>query len=75
MTRPEGMNKPYILGKDGQERMIRNGWRLMLSEWGETEADTFARLSAKWEKVKIYEDTTMVRGYHKHFAMVKNYRH
>lgn len=62
------------LGKDGQNRMLRNGWRLELADISEEvyNADMlYSRLSESYENVKIYYDTTMIRGLHKNFAMCK----
>lgn len=64
--------KVNYLGSKGQERMIKNGWRIKLVEFGETSDQLYERLSKRYSKVKVYYDTTRVRGYHEYFAMVKN---
>lgn len=61
-----------VLSNKEQERMVNNGWRLMLADsYSETESALYARLSEKWEKVKIYESTTQIRGLHSMYAMCK----
>ena len=64
--------KVNYCGKAQQERMIKNGWTLKLAEVGEFEEELYERLSKEgYSQVKIYYDTTMIRGLHKYFAMVK----
>ena len=66
------MNNPRYLGGKEQDRMIANGWRIMLKEsMNESPEEMFERLSKTYPKVKIYWDTTRVRGLHNYFAMVK----
>lgn len=62
-------------GRKQQEQMIARGWRLKLSrDWEESvNADKlYDRLSQEWKQVKIYYDTTAVRGLHNNFAFVKD---
>ena len=66
-----GTKRVYYCGGDAQERMCRNGWTLMLSEFRETPEELFTRLSARYSKVKVYYDTTCVKGLHSYFAFVK----
>lgn len=65
------MNKPRYCGRKEQERMTSNGWRIELAEFRESPEEMYKRLSRYHEQVKIYWDTTMVKGYHEYFAMVK----
>lgn len=62
------------LGKDRQRYMLRNGYCIELSENFTEECDAdalYSRLSESYENVKIYYDTTMIRGLHKNYAMCK----
>lgn len=66
--------KVNYCGKDAQERMIKNGWRIELQAYAnENEQDMYDRLEAtgKYKDIKIYYSTTRIRGYHSFFAMVK----
>ena len=64
--------KINYLGKDGQERMIRNGWMLRLrNSYNESPEDMHKRLSSYYSDVRIYWCGTMVRGVHSYFAMCK----
>ena len=65
------MKYPNYLGGKGQKRMIENGWRIELRKSCESYEALYERLSKEYSKVKVYYDTTMIRGYHKYFAMVK----
>lgn len=66
------MNNVRYCGGNEQERMIANGWRIELPEnCRETPEEIYERLSQRYGKVKVYYDTTMVRGYHDYFAMVR----
>lgn len=61
------------LSKVGQERMIRNGWVLMLPlNYMENIEEMHKRLSVEYSDVRIYWCGTMVRGIHNYFAMCKN---
>ena len=64
--------KVNYLGGKGQERMIKNGWTIKLVKFDETSDQLYERLSQRYSKVKVYYNTTRVRGYHKYFAMVKD---
>jgi len=63
----------YVLELDGQERMIKNGWRIMVKNSSrESNEDLIKRLNVLgYNKIKLYEETTNVRGYHHVFAMCK----
>lgn len=66
--------KVNYCGKDAQKRMISNGWRIELQDnSNESEQALYDRLEAtgNYTDIKIYYNTTMIRGYHKFFAMVK----
>jgi hypothetical protein len=60
----------YCGGKQ-QERMIKNGWRMILAEFRETPEELYERLVARGYKVKVYWDSTRIRGIHDYFAFVK----
>src|SRR5690606_27887310 len=63
-----------ILGKEGQSRMLRNGWELKLKQWilkrptdryksEETDEEFIERLiKSGYKKIKLYYVTTYVRG-------------
>jgi hypothetical protein len=60
-------------GKDAQERMIRNGWRLQLKQsYNESPEAMYERLSKRYKTVKIYWVGTMIKGIHEYFAFCKN---
>lgn len=65
--------KVNYLGREGQERMIRNGWKIMLPiNYTETAEKMFERLSNMgYTHIKIYWESTAIRGLHKYIAMVK----
>lgn len=64
--------KVNYCGGAQQERMIANGWRIALSEFRETPEELLERLTkAGYSKVKVYYESTRVRGIHDYFAMVK----
>ena len=66
------MKVNYCGGK-AQERMERNGWRLVIRDsYRETEEQLYERLSKKYDDVRIYWCGTMIPGIHDIFAMVKN---
>lgn len=66
------MNKPRYCGGTEQDEMEARGWRVMVKEhMNETAEEMFERLIKSYSKVKIYWDTTRVRGLHSYFAMVK----
>ena len=72
-----------ILGKEAQERMIRNGWELKLTrrllkqptdryKSEETDEEFIERLiKADYKKIKLYYTITYIRGYYNTIAMVK----
>jgi len=74
-----------ILGKEGQSRMIRNGWDLKLKQWileqptdryksEETDEEFIERLiKSGYKKIKLYYTTTYIRGSYKTIAMVKRW--
>ena len=66
-------SRVYYCGGEQQKRMCKNGWRLMLGEpYNEDANHMYNRLSKEYKQVKIYYDTTMVRGLHEYFAFVKD---
>lgn len=66
------MNNPRYCGGKEQEKMIARGWKLKIAEDPrETPREIFDRLIQSYDRVKIYYDTTRVRGLHSYFAMVK----
>lgn len=65
--------KVNYCGGAAQERMERNGWRLVIRDsYNETEEQLYERLSKKYDDVRIYWCGTMIPGIHDIFAMVKN---
>ena len=63
----------YVLGRKRQDEMIARGWSIKVkNSCFETTEEFETRLKGKYKKVKLYEDTTMVRGLHEVFAMVKD---
>lgn len=72
LTNGEKINVNYGSGKL-QERMERNGWRMMLREnYRESPSELYERLKANgYKQVKVYWDSTMIRGLHTYFAFVK----
>ena len=66
------MNNVRYCGGKEQERMLKNGWWIELAEnYSETPERMYERLSQRYSKVKVYYDTTMIRGLYSYFAMVK----
>lgn len=62
----------YVLSGKRQDTMIHNGWRLCLAKsYCETEQQMYDRLINLYSDVRIYEDTTMIRGLHSIFAMCR----
>lgn len=60
-------------GRHAQDRMIKNGWSIRLREnYSEYPQDLYDRLSVDYKQVKIYWDSTAIRGCHTYFAMVRN---
>ena len=69
------MKVNYCGGK-AQERMERNGWRLVIrNSYNETEEQLYDRLSRNYEDVRIYWCGTRIPGIHDIFAMVKKKKH
>lgn len=67
----ENIKINYCGGKQ-QDRMIKNGWRLILAEHNESPTEIYNRLIEKgYKQVKVYYNTTQIRGLHKYFAFVK----
>ena len=66
------MTVNYCGGKQ-QEKMIKNGWRVELAKsYNESPEEIKDRLTGcGYSKVKVYYDTTRIRGFHTYFAMVK----
>ena len=64
------MDKAYLLGPKGQDRMCDNGWRIYCISPFKSREEIAKELSY-YDKVKIYEASTRVRGLHSYFAMVK----
>jgi hypothetical protein len=60
-------------GRAAQERMIKNGWRMKLTlNCHEDEQELYDRLiNLGYKEVKVYWDTTCIRGLHSYFAFVK----
>ena len=55
-----------------QEAMSKNGWILKLRDSDdESPEKMYERLSKDYEKVKVYWESTMIRGLHTYFAFVK----
>ncbi len=66
------MNTVRYCGRKEQDRMCANGWRIKLAEsYTESPEAMFERLSKAYKQVKVYYDTTQIRGLHSYFAMVK----
>lgn len=65
--------KVNYCGREAQERMIKNGWRLILTEsYRETPEELYNRLVAQgYKQVKVYWEGTRIRGIHNYFAFVK----
>lgn len=64
--------KVRYCGAKEQDRMIKNGWKIELPiNYQEQPEAIFKRLQKEYAKVKIYYSTTMIRGLHEYFAMVK----
>jgi hypothetical protein len=66
------MKVNYCGGKQ-QEKMMKNGWRIELAQsYTESPEEIYNRLTdCGYSKVKIYYETTRIRGLHSYFAMVK----
>jgi hypothetical protein len=60
-------------GREAQERMSRNGWRLYVRDsYQETCEQLYERVSGYgYKQVKIYWCGTMVKGIHSYFAFAK----
>lgn len=65
--------KVNYCGNEQQKRMIKNGWTLMLAEsYKETPEHMYDRLTkCGYEQVKVYWESTQIRGMHAYFAFVK----
>ena len=65
--------KVNYCGRKQQDRMEKNGWFLMLAEFGETPEELYKRLTEEghYKQVKVYWEGTMIRGIHDYFAFVK----
>ena len=69
---PPRMNNPRYCGGKEQEKMMARGWKIRTAkDPRETPREIFDRLIQSYDRVKIYYDTTRVRGLHSYFAMVK----
>jgi hypothetical protein len=72
ITKTGKVRKTYLLSKSRQKEMIENGWFIGLANsCHEGTQELYNRLSERYSDVRIYEDSTMVRGYHTTFAMCK----
>jgi hypothetical protein len=60
-------------GRVAQEKMIKNGWNIKLTLNAYEDAqELYDRLNNMgYKQVKVYWDTTCIRGYHSYFAFVK----
>ena len=72
------MKYPYNVNycrREQQERMLRLGWKLKIARNVQEELDgdaLYTRLLEEgYEKVRVYYDTTAIRGFHCNFAFVK----
>lgn len=65
------MNKAYLLGGKGQDRMCDNGWNIVCIHYPFESLEEIANKLSYYDKVKIYKASTSVRGIHNYFAMVK----
>ncbi len=64
--------KVNYCGGSQQERMIKNGWRMILANFRETPEELYERLTARgYKQVKVYWVGTAVKGIHDYFAFVK----
>lgn len=65
--------KVNYCGNKAQKRMIENGWKVMLAEgYCEPPEHIYERLIKEgYSQVKVYYETTCIRGLHSYFAMVK----
>jgi hypothetical protein len=72
ITKSGIMKHPYILGNKRIDEMCERGWRIKLVDsYHETPQELYNRLSELYEDVRIYEDTTRIRGLHTIFAMCR----
>lgn len=61
-------------GKEFQQRMLRNGWRIQLPlNYSESAQALYNRLNAtgRYFDIKVYWSSTRIRGLHDYFAFVK----
>lgn len=59
-------------GGKQQDRMVKNGWRLIVADFRESPDELYKRLVASgWKQVKVYWCGTQIRGLHDYFAFVK----
>lgn len=64
--------KVNYCGGSQQERMIANGWRMILAEFRESPEELYERLvKYGYEKVKVYWNSTRIKSLHSYFAFVK----
>lgn len=73
--------KVNYCGGKAQERMIKNGWTLVIRQTvkdegaiyrrQETEEELYERCTKTYAKVRLYWCSTYVRGIHEIFAMCK----
>lgn len=67
------MMKVNYCGGKAQKKMIANGWKLMLADsYRESPEDIYERLTKMgYSQVKVYYESTCIRGLHSYFAFVK----
>ena len=72
-TTKDGKTKnSYVLSAARQDSMCKNGWRLLTANsYRENAQQLYDRLSAYYNDVRIYEETTRIAGLHSIFAMCK----
>lgn len=61
-------------GKEFQERMLHNGWRIQLPiNYSESAQALYDRLNGtgRYSDIKVYWSSTRIRGLHEYFAFVK----
>lgn len=66
------LNEDNMISRSRQEQMLDNGYACMVVRFRETAQEAYDRLSKTHNTVRIYSDTTCVRGYHDLYAMVKD---
>ena len=65
------LDDSVLISRKRQAEMASRGWKRRLVNLQETAQEAYDRIYFPGRIVRIYSETTCIRGYHSHFAMVK----